>query len=304
MKAFAILSAGMVVSAIAGPYAPSADLPGSTAIAADSTAIIGWASGSGDLIRGPVNISNSSLGIATHGSAADALGPADADAGDPFPVVSLGDGGSIVLTFSRPIMNGTGADFAVFENGITDQFLELAFVDVSSDGIIFFRFPSVSLTQTATQIGTFDESLNATDLYNLAGKYRVGFGTPFDLADLSGTPGLNLDRITHVRIQDVVGSINPLYGTRDSRGYSSMTRGPRHSRQVVLTSTQSVSSISRRCQSLPHRSCLRPPFSCSFPNGDDEVPGLHVAGIAGRHGDHRHPHGNAARRHAQGPERK
>ncbi len=199
--------------ACAGPYAPAAGEPGSTAIAFDSTAIIGWASGSQDLVRGPVDISNPSGGNATFGTAANALGPADAQ-NDSLPVVSLGDGGRITLTFDRPIANGPGADFAVFENGVAD-FLELAFVEVSSNGTVFFRFPSVSLTQTATQIDGFG-LVDPTDINNLAGKYLRGFGTPFDLAELAGTPGLDLGSITHIRIQDVVGSIDPMYGTRDS----------------------------------------------------------------------------------------
>lgn len=200
---------------VAGPYAPAADRAGSTAIAFDSTAIVGWASGYQSLVRGPVDISNPSAGNATFGSGNDALGSADAQI-DSFPVVSLGDGGSITLTFPRPIRNGGGADFAVFENGITDDFLELAFVEVSSNGTTFYRFPSVSLTPTATQVGPFDQVLDPTNLNNLAGKYRRGFGTPFDLAELAGTPGLDVDNVTHVRIVDVVGSVNPLYGTRDS----------------------------------------------------------------------------------------
>ena len=195
------LSSGL---AFAGPYAPAA---------VDPTAVTGWASGYQDLVRGPVDISNPSGGNATFGTGANALGPADAQ-NDSLPVVSLGDGGRITLTFPRPIANGTGPDFAVFENGVAD-FLELAFVEVSSNGTTFFRFPSVSLTQTATQVGSFD-LVDPTDINNLAGKYLRGFGTPFDLAELAGTPGLDISNVTQVRIVDVVGSIDPLYGTRDS----------------------------------------------------------------------------------------
>ena len=202
--------------ALAGPFAPPADQIGSTAVPYDSTSIVGWATGYQDLVRGPMDISNPSLGLASYGSGVDALGPADAQ-NDSLPVVSLGDRGHITLTFASPIRNGPGADFAVFENGITDTFLELAFVEVTSDGTHFFRFPSVSLTQTATQVGPFD-SLDATNLYDLAGKYRRGFGTPFDLAELAGTSGLDINAVTQIRIVDVVGSINPAYGTLDSLG--------------------------------------------------------------------------------------
>jgi hypothetical protein len=220
MKRTLLLISVTVISpfASAGPYAPAAGQPGSTAIAADSAAIVGWASGSTQLVRGHVDISDPAGGVAGHGSELDALGPADATYDDPFPVVSLGDGGHIILTFAQPIGNGPGADFAVFENGITDGFLELAFVEVSSNGADFFRFRAVSLTQTATQVDPFVQNLDPTNLYNLAGKYRHGFGTPFDLAELAGTPGLDINAVTHVRIEDVVGNIDPLYRRVDSLG--------------------------------------------------------------------------------------
>lgn len=210
-----VCAAWVPTLALAGPYAPAADQPGSTAIPFDSASIRGWATGFQDLVRGPVDISDPSQGYASHGSGTDALGQADAQ-NDSLPVVSLGDGGRITLTFAAPIRNGTGADFAVFENGFDDKYLELAFVEVSSDGTNFVRFRPVSLTQTTTQVGPFDLVLDATDLNNLAGKYRRGFGTPFDLAELAGTPGLDINAVTQIRIVDVVGSIDPRYGTRDS----------------------------------------------------------------------------------------
>lgn len=212
-----LCAVGVPGLAFAGPYAPAADQTGSTAIAFDSTSIVGWASGVQELVRGPVDISQPSLGSATYGSGANALGQADAQ-NDSLPVVSLGDGGRITLTFAAPIRNGSGADFCVFENGFGDNFLELAFVEVSSDGANFFRFNAVSRTQTTTQVGAFDQVLDPTDLYDLAGKYRRGFGTPFDLAELAGTAGLDISNVTQVRIVDVVGSIDSRYGTRDSLG--------------------------------------------------------------------------------------
>ena len=216
-RAVQLLAAVLAVGAShAGPYAPAAGQPGSTAIARDSSLFLGWASGYQDLVRGPVDISDLPSGFASHGEGTDALGPADAHV-DSFPVVSLGDGGRITLTFDSPITNGPGADFAVFENGIIDGFLELAHVEVSSNGTDFFRFASVSLTSASTQVGSFD-LLDPTNLHNLAGKYRRGFGTPFDLAELSGRSGLDIAAITHVRIWDVIGSIDPLYRTLDSLG--------------------------------------------------------------------------------------
>jgi hypothetical protein len=203
-----------------GPFAPPAGQPGSTAIPFDSPLFTGWAT-SGSIVRGPQDINDPAGPLASFGSLADALGPASDSS---FAVVSLGDGGSLTLTFDANIRNGPGADFAVFENGFGDTFLELAFVEVSSNGTDFFRFPSVSLTQTATQVDGFG-ALDATDLHNLAGKYRLGFGTPFDLADLLGvSPLLNVDNVSHVRLIDVVGRITPAPGnpgwlpSRDSLG--------------------------------------------------------------------------------------
>jgi hypothetical protein len=132
-------------------------------------------------------------------------------------VVSLGDGGIATLTFSAAIFNGEGFDFAIFENSFSDDFLELAHVEVSSDGINFFRFPSVSLSPSDVQVESFG-LLDATQIYNLAGKYRLFYGTPFDLQDLANELGLDINSMTHVRIIDVVGSILPEFATYDSQG--------------------------------------------------------------------------------------
>lgn len=200
----------------AGPYAPPAGQTGSTAVSATDPGIVGWATGYQDFIPGPVDATAPDGALASFGDPGNVPGPSGAD-GNNHPVVSLGDGGSIVLTFDNPITNGAGADFAVFENSLTDDFLELAFVEVSSDGVNFTRFDAVSQTQTDTQVTSFG-STDATNLYNLAGKYRAGYGTPFDLEEVSGRSGLNVNAITHVRIIDVVGSIDPDYASYDSLG--------------------------------------------------------------------------------------
>jgi hypothetical protein len=200
---------------LAGPYAPAAGQSGSTAIPNNSLLIVEWASGFDDLVRGPLDIANPGGGLATFGTGSEAVGFAD---GNSTHVVSLGDGGQITLTFARPITDGPGFDFAVFENGFADAFLELAFVEVSSNGSDYIRFPAVSLTQTGTQVGSFG-ALDPTNLDNLAGKYRGGFGTPFDLDQLAGlSPLVDVDHINYVRILDVVGSINPVFGQQDSLG--------------------------------------------------------------------------------------
>jgi hypothetical protein len=45
-----------------------------------------------------------------------------------------------------------------------------------------------------------------------------GYGTSFDLSELTGTVDLNISAITHVRIIDVVGSLDPEYARYDSLG--------------------------------------------------------------------------------------
>jgi len=204
-----ILLFSVVISAFA-QFPPAADSVGSTAIHADSSVIIDWASMC-TVQRGYMDISDTSMGKTNFGSVNNAVGKAD------NIVVSLGDGGSAILTFNNPIANGQGFDFAVFENSFNDEFLELAFVEVSSDGQNFFRFPSVSLTQTDSQVASF-ATLNPEKINNLAGKYRVMFGTPFDLDEIPDSPLLNKNNVTHVRITDVVGSVNPQYASYDSEG--------------------------------------------------------------------------------------
>lgn len=191
-------------------YPPPAGEPGTTAMHADSSAFVAWATGC-TVQRGPMDLGDPAAGLATVGTEAAALGAPDGTA-----VVSLGDGGFATLTFAAPIINGPGWDFAVFENG-SNTFLELAFVEVSSNGTDFFRFPASSNTQTSVQVGPFSE-LDATRLNNLAGKYSALHGTPFDLEELADQAGLDSDAITHVRVVDVVGSIQDGLATYDHAG--------------------------------------------------------------------------------------
>lgn len=192
-------------------FAGPAGTVGSTAIHRDSSAFVNWANNA-QLQLGLIDIANPFSGSASSGDANSPLNFPDG------ACVSLGDSGVAILTFPQGITNEPGPDFAVFENGFSDQFLELAFVEVSSDGINFTRFPAISNTQHDTQIGPFDAQGDATLLYNLAGKYRANFGTPFDLEELAGTPGLDISTITHVKIIDVVGVINGNHIQYDSNG--------------------------------------------------------------------------------------
>lgn len=193
-------------------YDPPAGQPGSLAMYKDSTAFVNWANFC-DVQYGWQDISNTSLGPAAAGDSSMAIGPAGTNG-----TVSLGDSGIAILTFPQPIGNGLGPDFAIFENSFSDSFLELAFVEVSSDGENFFRFPAFSNTQDTAQVNSFG-AIDATQLHNLAGKYRANYGTPFDLDDLQSTPGLDITQVTHVKIIDVVGSIQPQYATHDSQGH-------------------------------------------------------------------------------------
>ena len=192
-----------------GPFAPVSDSLGTTAIYKDSSVFIDWAS-TCFIERGWQNITDTTLGKTTTGDSFSATEKSGVNG-----VVSLGDGGTAILTFSSPIINGNGADFAVFENAFDNTFLELAHVEVSSDGINFFRFESSSLSQINSQIMN---EVNATDIQNLAGKYRAQFGTPFDLEEMIGITNLDINNITHVKIIDAIGSINQSYASYDSQG--------------------------------------------------------------------------------------
>lgn len=209
----------MVPVALWAQFAPAQDKPGTTAMHADSSAFVAWATGC-TVERGPMRIDKPENGLASYGADSLALGMP----GGTYDVVSLGDGGTATLTFVSPIYNGEGPDFAVFENGFANAVnpdtwaLELGFVEVSSDGVNFFRFPAVTYVQTETQLGNAG-SIDPAQLHNFASKYGAFYGTPFDLDEVEDSELLNKNRITHVRIVDVVGNIDPEYATKDSEGH-------------------------------------------------------------------------------------
>jgi hypothetical protein len=197
-------------------FDPQMGMGGTKGIAKDSAIIKNWAN-SVYFELGFKNISNTSSGFTTIGDMLSPLGAADGK------VLSLGDGGMATLSFKKFIYNGTGPDFIVFENGFIDaetkeSFLELAFVEVSSDGKNFFRFTATSNTDTLHQINSFG-TIDASKINNLAGKYINPFGTPFDLEELKTVVGLDVNKVGFVRIIDVVGSLNPKYASMDSRGW-------------------------------------------------------------------------------------
>lgn len=157
-----------------------------------------------------------------------ALGPAT---GDRLDIVSLGDlnrqqidngltPGQITLSFDEPIRQQDGYEFVVFENGFTSDFsletgsveglmfTELGYVEVSSNGIDFARFPAVSLA--SEPVGSYG-TIEISNVYNLAGKHPNGTGTPFDLQEIEDEPNVvsglvDINDIRYVRIVDIPGS--------------------------------------------------------------------------------------------------
>jgi hypothetical protein len=135
---------------------------------------------------------------------------------DAMQIASGDSPGYLTVTFPHGVRNGAGADFAIFENGFAfgspnGLFAELAYVEVSTNGTDFARFPSISTnTSPVTGSGAFS-GFDTTNMFNLAGKHASGFGTPFDLSDLSSNPlvtrGLvDLNNIQFVKLVDIPGN--------------------------------------------------------------------------------------------------
>ena len=124
--------------------------------------------------------------------------------------------GYLTVTFPTGVRNGVGPDFAVFENGFAfgtpnGLFVELAYVEVSSNGVDFARFPSISTNVApVTGSGSF-AGYDMSNVYNLAGKHAAGYGTPFNLDDLSTDPlvvagAVNLANVQYVKLVDIPGN--------------------------------------------------------------------------------------------------
>ncbi|MEA2709802.1 MAG: hypothetical protein QOF78_2403, partial [Phycisphaerales bacterium] len=149
-------------------------------------------------------------------------------------VYCLGNGGSLTLGFDLPaapraIVNAPGRDFIVSENSFyqnedpTRAFAELMWIEVSTNGVDFARFPAHS--HTAAPPGPFgiidpaatkgfagvypvlaNTDENAIDPFDVA----TAGGDSFDLAWVEGDPlvvagAVNLNLIRFVRFVDVVG---------------------------------------------------------------------------------------------------
>ena len=191
------------------------------AIHMNSSSIQSWASG-------VQSVSYGSDVAAEWKTPAKALGHAE---GTSYDIVCLGRGGQITLTFPRGISNGDGNDFAIFENGISDTFLELGWVEVSTDGSHFVRM--YNLSATLTPVGSFGE-MDPALISGLASEYKQGTGTGFDLGQIqtvydnrnviplsssyktqleNNFSHLNLNNIQYVRIVDIIGDGTALDAT-------------------------------------------------------------------------------------------
>lgn len=148
-------------------------------------------------------------------------------------VHSLGVGGSLTVQMAVPVRDGPGVDFLVAENafatgGFGLVFGEVAFVEVSSNGVDFARFPAryrgpdsdpgafgvVDLAHFENLAGTVPVLAGSVAFPNADPEDVVeAGGDAFDLADLRTDPLvglglLDLTAITQVRLADVRSSID------------------------------------------------------------------------------------------------
>jgi hypothetical protein len=124
--------------------------------------------------------------------------------------------GYLTVTFPRGIRNGAGADFAVFENGFAfgspnGLFAEFAYVEASTNGVDFARFPSIYTNTSPVAVSGPFAGFDTTNIYNLAGKHAAGFGTPFNLDDLATDPlvasgAVKLANIKYLKLVDIPGN--------------------------------------------------------------------------------------------------
>ncbi len=209
LPAAALFVAPLLVSQTPNPYA---------------TKVVSFHRGTGGGIFKTSNVLGPPTGAGFHGGSTG--------------VLSLGAGGSVTLGFDVEITDGPGADFLVFENPFFtgknfDVFAELFFVEVSTNGKDFARFPSVYAGPSKNP-GLFG-TLPMGCCRNLGGMTPVAAnpakrpgidpldpcragGDPFDLADLKDHPlvkggKVDLHRILYVRLVDIVSG-----AARDSRG--------------------------------------------------------------------------------------
>lgn len=174
-----------------------------------ATQVVSYLPGSGGGIFTPGNILGGPRGAGFNSGSLD--------------VTTLGVGGEITLGFDVTIADGPGVDLTVFENGFeagVGVFAEVAWVEVSTDGVHFARFPSHysgpagGLPSTAPY-GTYSglpggSPVLANVVSNPISPFDpvVSGGDALDLADLAGDPlvtnGLvDLAEIHFVRLVDI-----------------------------------------------------------------------------------------------------
>ncbi len=197
--------------ALAGPYSGPTDTAHGVdpAIPAGSPLFVEWADRILPLGAGTYFAPRGSTSISLTGY--NSLGDLDATQ------IANGDSpGYLTVTFPTGIRDGAGADFAVFENGFAygspnGLFAEFAYVEVSTNGVDFVRFDSIS-TNTAPVAGSGAfAGYDVSNVYNLAGKHAAGYGTPFDLAELINKPlvlsgQVDLNNIRFVKLVDIPGN--------------------------------------------------------------------------------------------------
>ena len=201
--AFAAPLAGLALGAL--PQAQSAF----------ATQIVSYVQGSGSGIFDTSNLLGGPIGGGL------SLGSVD--------VLTLGGGGEVTVGFDVTLTDGPGADFSVFENGFvvtgtSDVFAEVAFVEVSTDGLTFARFPT-SYAGSGTAMGAYrglsggmpvlaDVTVDPASPFDPV----TSGGEAFDLADLAGDPdvlsgSVDLSAIHYVRLVDVEGAVPDDGGT-------------------------------------------------------------------------------------------
>ncbi|MBK7876135.1 MAG: hypothetical protein IPJ77_10335 [Planctomycetes bacterium] len=175
-----------------------------------ATQVVNYSPGSG----GGTFVAANALGAPTGGGLSNGS----------LDVASVGVGGSLTLGFDVTIANGPGVDFTVCENAFVfagESFSEVAYVEVSTNGVAFARLPS-RYTGPATGLPSFTAPFGtygvltgtmpvlanpATNTLDPLDPAWAG-GDAFDLADLANDPlvtsgVVDLAAIHFVRIVDV-----------------------------------------------------------------------------------------------------
>ncbi|WP_425396678.1 PEP-CTERM sorting domain-containing protein [Aeoliella sp.] len=217
-----LATVGFATSGLAGPYPAFTDVANQV----QPSQVQSWAAAVVDYSPAPgvdAAFANPSVALGSNDGVGVSLGDLEA--------AQIATGvlpGSITLQFSKAIVDKAGPDLAVFENAgeffsAPYIFAELAFVEVSSNGTDFARFPSVSLNiepddddvletdELTVPFGRNFAGADTTNIHNLAGVHPSGIGTPFDLAELVAefevvSGSVDLSAIRYVRLVDIPGN--------------------------------------------------------------------------------------------------